>query len=330
MSGSTNNIVIAHQKREVRQELFKTINSNMDVENIDLTSDPVKVFEESNKKKTDIILLGSHFDQISGLDILYQIMTHNPKPVLMITEGTERDNEETVRAFSYGAIDFISTDLGEKEVIKMIEMASTKKFQNMIEGMENKVKLPDFSDKIIMIGSSTGGPTEVQKIVTNLDKDFPAPVIVVQHMSEEVTSLFAERMNKLSDLEIRQAKDEEKLEKGNIWIAPGNKDVEVNRHDEDFYLEVKEPIEDPTPNIDRAFISAAEAYGANTIGVILSGMGKDGAIGARFIKSKKGTVLIQNQKTSDVYGMGKHVEVQGDADEILPTKKIPENIAERV
>lgn len=320
-------VIIAHQNSQTRRELYSKIKSNKQIEVQELVSQPSKIFEAIENQKPDVLLLGIKFDKISGLDILNHIMRTSPTPTLMIGDETGRHKEEAVKAFSYGAVDFISTTQPDEEINKLIEMAAGAQVKRLVRQTEHKIETPDFSDKILVIGSSTGGPPEIEKILKTINQDFPAPIVIAQHMGSEFTPLFAKRLNKLTSLEVKEAENHEELEKGKVLIGPGDKDVEIKKSENKFYIETHPPQKGNNPSVDRLLESASKTYGANTVSVILSGMGDDGAIGASYVKSEGGKVIVQDEETSKVYGMPKQVKKQGHADEQKSLEKIPETIA---
>lgn len=320
-------VVIAHQDSQTRRKIYSQISEFEQIEIKELVSKPTQVFEAVEKNDPDLLLLGIKFDKISGLDILNHLMSSNPLPILMIGEETKQNKEEAVKAFSYGAVDFVSTSQKTEEIRKLIQMASESKMNKLVRNKQPKIDTPEISDKILVIGSSTGGPPEIERLLKTLDKEFPAPIVIAQHMGEKFTKLFAERLDDLSDLEVEEAGEKNVLKKGKVWIAPGDKDVEIKKSEDNPYIETRPPSEANTPSIDKLFKTASQVYGSNTVSIILSGMGEDGAIGASYIKSQNGTVITQDKETSKVYGMPKQVKQQGHSDTTLPLKEIPEEIA---
>ena len=319
--------VIAHHDSSVRRQFYNILEDSNRIEILQAVSDPTKLFEAVEEDDPDVLLIGLQFDRLSGLDLLDHIMRTDPTPTLMIGDESRRNKEEAVKAFSYGAVDFISPHQREEEILQLIKMAAGSRVKRLIREEKPEIESPDFSDKILVIGSSTGGPPEIERILKSLGDDFPAPIVVAQHMGEEFTSLFADRIDKLSDLKIREVSNEHELKEGEAWIGPGGKDVEIKKSDGKFFVETRTPTKGNTPSVDRLMKSASKVYGKNTLAVILSGMGDDGAIGASYVKSRGGKVLVQDKETSKVYGMPRHVKEQGHADEKLPIDRIPQSIA---
>jgi two-component system, chemotaxis family, protein-glutamate methylesterase/glutaminase len=181
-------------------------------------------------------------------------------------------------------------------------------------------------NKIVVIGSSTGGPKALETIFTNLSQDFTAPILIAQHLTKPFTSALAKRLTKAGSLLVYEVEDHQILESGYAYVIPG---------DSHFFLTAPGPrislipaLELPKPSVDMGLVSAAEHYGPGTIGVILTGMGDDGVQGARAVKQLGGKILVQDEASSTVYSMPKAVQIAGFADEVLPLGKIAKRLVE--
>ncbi|MFB6204217.1 MAG: chemotaxis protein CheB [Candidatus Nanohaloarchaea archaeon] len=320
-------VLVAHPDSDVRLEFSKKLDKFDSIEIVDKVRNPRNFFEEVRRSEPDVVILGSKFDTISGLDLLDRLMKTEPVPVLAITTEDELEQEEAVRALSYGAIDLVDPEESAEEIKGLIEIAAEAETTPYWEELETDIPEPsEDSEKVVVIGSSTGGPSALQFILKNLPEDLPAPVVISQHMSARYTRIFTQRVNKLCGLDLKEARDGERIEENKVYLAPGNKDMTVWRENGDLVLKLEEPVHEPTPSIDELFKSAAAAAGPNVIGVVLTGMGKDGVVGSRFIKAEGGTLIVQNRETSQIYGIGKHVVAQGDANKVLPLEDIPAEI----
>ena len=316
-------VLIAHKSHQVRREFATKISRINRIKVCSRVRNPSEFFEEVKTTDPDVILLGMKFDDISGLDLIDRLMATDPRPILVIEE---REDQETVKSFSYGAVDFISADQSEQDIKGLVELAS-KVDEFSWSSIDGKVPEPPFdTGKAITIGASTGGPGSVETIISNMPEDLPTPILVAQHMSEGYVEKFAKRLDDLGGLHVKKAEEGEKVEKGVVYISPADKDMLVVENGESVVIKLESPGGGESPSIDRLFTSVYEIYGGNTVTAVLSGMGKDGVLGARYLSSAGSTLIVQDDKTSAVYGIGSHVEEQGDADKVLPIEQIPGEI----
>lgn len=313
-------VMIAHRSHEVRSRLASKISRIGGINVSSRVRNPSEFFEKVEKTEPDVIMLGIRYDGVSGLDLIDRLMATEPTPVLVIEE---EENQETVKSFSYGAIDFVSAEEPVEDIKGLVELASNVT-QFSWSSIDEEVPEPPFdTGKAIVVGASTGGPGSVETIISNLPEDLPAPVFIAQHMSEGYIRKFAERLDNLGCLDVKEAENEEEAEKGTVYIGPAKKDFFVEEEGQEVSIRTEDSGDGETPSIDRLFTSVYEVYGGDAITVVLSGMGNDGVVGARYLSSAGSTLIVQDEKTSAVYGIGNHVVDQGDADKILPIDQIP-------
>jgi len=334
-----------------------------------LESDPmIKVIGTANNGKTaiykntelnpDVITLDIEMPILDGLSALQTIMETNPKPVIMMSVLTQHGAEATFKALDMGAVDFIpkpssvlSITVDEIGELLISKVKSVHKSNFRITKREypekddtltheahrkpepDKIFHPDFkSFKVVGIGTSTGGPAALINIFKEFPKNFPSPVLVVQHMPEGFTHAFAERLNSCSNLTVKEGENFDVVLPGHAYIAPGHSHMFLEKKGDELriLLSKGDKRSGHRPSIDVLFDSLAENIGHHTIGVIMTGMGKDGSEGILKIREKGGYTLAQDEKTSVVYGMNR-VAVENNAIvDIVPlnqiTKKIVENI----
>lgn len=316
----------------------------------------------------DIITLDIEMPIMNGLDALKEIMKVNPKPVIMMSVLTQHGAEATFKALEYGAVDFIPkpstmlsmsvTDISDlliskvksvaksginfdrerqAEIIKRSEVSVGKDSLKPVSEVSDTEKTildnkKSISDKIVCIGTSTGGPSALITVFRSLPENFPSPVVVVQHMPEGFTKAFADRLNGCSALEVKEAEDGDKLEPGKGFIAPGHSHVRIEKISGGLFIRLDkgEKVSGHRPSIDVMFKSLNEVSGNNLIAVIMTGMGRDGADGILSIRNSGGYTVAQNEDTSVVYGMNRvAVEIGGVIDEV-PLEQISKKIVEHL
>lgn len=309
----------------------------------------------------DVITMDIEMPIMNGLEALREIIRVNPKPVIMMSVLTQYGAEVTFKALEYGAVDFVPKpssvlsmspeELSAQLVAKVKAVAKSvirirpSRFENEKESPDNKdsfryeapLKMDSLSKggksgKLVGIGASTGGPSALMKVFSSLPDNFPAPVLVVQHMPEGFTKAFAERLNSSSSLEVKEAEDMDKVLPGCGYIAPGHSHIILERRSGDFLIRLSksEKVSGHRPSIDVMLSSIAENYTSELIGVIMTGMGRDGAEGISKIRQKGGYTVAQDEETSVVYGMNRvAVELGGVVDKV-PLEQISKKIVEHL
>ncbi len=327
-----------------------------------LEKDPeIKVIGTANNGKTalfknqeldpDVITMDIEMPILDGLATLKQIMSTKPKPVIMMSVLTQHGAEATFKALELGAVDFIpkpSTlmsmsveEIGELLVRKVKSVSRSKLNINRIEeekvkspasGSDTRTLLKTVSDKIVAIGTSTGGPSALINVFKKFPEKFPSPVLVVQHMPEGFTTAFSKRLNDSSNLEVKEAEDGDDVLPGHGYVAPGHSHMSVVKKGDNYKLKVfkGEKVSGHMPSIDVLFKSVAENAGNRSVGVIMTGMGKDGSEGLLKIKEKGGHTIAQNEETSVVYGMNRVAVEIGAVNEIVTLSEITDKIVKNI
>ena len=302
--------------------------------------------------KPDVMTLDIEMPGMNGLDVLRQVMAHNPLPILMVSSLTEEGAKETLMALELGAVDYIpkhlqgsvvnivtiQQDLIEKVVMahkvgpKLAQFGRQASREHPVSASLNLTGYSGRGHKMVAIGCSTGGPKALLEILPLFPKDFPGPILVVQHMPKFFVGPFAQRLDQLSQIEVREAVEGDVLKPGLALIAPGGVQLKVARRNT-LEVVVKlsgEPVTLHMPSVDVMMTSVAEVFPERVIGVILTGMGHDGMEGMAAIKKANGRTIAQDEATSVVYGMPKAVVDSGTADKIVPLEKIAGEIANMV
>lgn len=302
--------------------------------------------------KPDIITMDIHMPEMNGLEATEHIMAYNPTPILIVSSSIhEKDTELAFHAISAGALDVLEKpdpsiweDFAEvgKDLISKVKFLSEVKVITHIRGKgklkakkkeefkpksnlsDNRFKVSEESG-VVVIGASTGGPHALAKVLSKFSFKYPFPVVVAQHISEGFIGGLVSWLQNVSHLEIKEVSDGEELKSGTVYISAVEKHTSVVEPGE---IKQIEPIEDDyyRPSIDLLFSSAINVFGKNTLAVILTGMGSDGAKGAQKVNTLGGYVIAQDEKTSRVFGMPKSAIERKAVNEVLPVDKIGERL----
>jgi len=287
---------------------------------------------------------------MDGLTALQKIMNENPMPIIMVSSLTTEGAESTLKALDLGAMDFIPKDKSfasfgimkiEDQLISKIRsfakrktffrrpltarLATTKPVAPTIKKPAPKITS---KKKLVIIGTSTGGPQSLQKVIPMLPADLGVPVLIVQHMPPNFTKSLAQRLNSLSKLTVLEAQGKEQLEPNHVYIAKGGTHLKLKRVGANYYTEVgTEPSNTlHIPSVDVTAASVAETVGRDALGVIMTGMGSDGMKGLKLLQLKGGNVIAQDEPSCIVYGMPRAVVEAGFHDEVVPLTELFQRI----
>jgi len=282
----------------------------------------------------DIITMDIEMPKMDGLVAVQQIMAANPVPIVMVSALTQRDAELTLKGLEYGAIDYVhkpsgslslDIDIVKDELISKIKIASFSNV-NRVKSLVHEPLMGNIKNhnKIISLTASTGGPPAITEILKGLPADVP-PMLIVQHMPKGITRFFARRLSEVCKFRVKEAEEGDKIQGGLALIAPGGFHMMVTK-EKKIALTTEPPVNFVRPSGDVTMISSAEAYGSKNIGVILTGIGVDGAKGIKAIKEKGGFTIAQDEKTSVVYGMPKTAFETGCIDKVASLDSISKEI----
>ncbi|AXX15932.1 protein-glutamate methylesterase/protein-glutamine glutaminase [Leptospira borgpetersenii] len=338
-------VFIIDDSAVVRQVLAQILNQDPEIEIIGFASDPIFASEKLSSVWPDVFILDVEMPRMDGISFLKKIMSERPTPVIICSSLAEKESETAVLAMKLGAIDIIEKPkvglknfLEESEVLftDSVRAASASgariklhSFQNDSKLFENHKQIKaDFSkisttDKLIAIGTSTGGTQALEYILTQLNVHCPG-IVIVQHMPEKFTETFANRLNQICEIQIKEAKDGDRIQLGSAYIAPGNKHMEIYLSGAQFHVRVLDGplINRHRPSVDVLFNSVAKVAGKNAKGIIMTGMGNDGANGLLKMKQTGAFTIAQDETSCVVFGMPKEAILKGAVDTILPLSKI--------
>ncbi|AMG88801.1 protein-glutamate methylesterase/protein-glutamine glutaminase [Bordetella bronchiseptica] len=329
----------------VRGLMTEIINSHPDMEVVATAPDPLVARELIKKHNPDVLTLDVEMPRMDGLDFLEKLMRLRPMPVVMVSSLTERGGEITLRALELGAIDFVTKPkLGIRDglieysevIADKIRAASRARLRAPAPaGHAAPLRLRSpfaSSEKLVIVGASTGGTEAIREVLQPLPADSPA-ILITQHMPAGFTRSFAQRLDALCAVTVREASDGERVLPGHVYLAPGGEThMRLGRSGANYVigLQASEPVNRHRPSVDVLFHSAAEAAGGNAIGVILTGMGKDGAAGLLAMKRAGARTMAQDEASCVVFGMPREAIALGAADEVVPLADISERILTRL
>ncbi|MEO5688726.1 MAG: chemotaxis response regulator protein-glutamate methylesterase, partial [Burkholderiaceae bacterium] len=336
----------------VRSLLSAIINRQTDMECVGTAADPLIAREMIRTLNPDVITLDVEMPRMDGIDFLGKLMRLRPTPVVMVSTLTERGAEVTLKALELGAIDFVAKPkIGVADGLKQLADEITEKVRTASKARVSKPPSPSgtvagagapakaapqsigrlSTEKLIFIGASTGGTEATKEVLMNLPPDSPG-VVITQHMPPGFTKSYANRLDGLCKIRVKEATDGERVLPGHAYIAPGGFHLSVERSGANYIARVTdgEPVNRHKPSVEVLFESAARVVGQNALGIMLTGMGADGARAMRTMKDAGSYNVCQDEATCVVFGMPREAIAAGAANEVLPLTKIAQHVIDRL
>ena len=341
-------VLVVDDSAVVRLVLTELLTSDPQIEVMGTAADPIFALEKMQKDWPDVIVLDVEMPRMDGITFLRKIMSERPTPVVICSTLTEKGAETTMQAMSAGAVDIITKPkIGLKqflndaiaEITRAVKAAAGANVKRLAAAPAATIKpklsadailapaghqaMAETTDRVIAIGTSTGGTQALEVVLTALPRVCPG-IVIVQHMPEKFTAAFAARLNGICEIEVREAQNGDRVIPGRALIAPGGKHMLLKRSGAQYIAEV---IDGPVvnrhrPSVDVLFRSVAKCAGKNAIGIIMTGMGDDGAAGLLEMKQAGARTVAQDEATCVVYGMPKEAVKRGAADKIIPLESI--------
>jgi two-component system, chemotaxis family, protein-glutamate methylesterase/glutaminase len=335
-------VLIVDDSALIRSVMSEIVNSQDDMEVVGAAPDPLVAREMIKQTNPDVLTLDVEMPKMDGLDFLEKLMRLRPMPVLMVSSLTERGSEITMRALELGAVDFvtkpkISILSGMREYTDMItdkiRAAAKARIKARVlpkAGEQGAAPLPALrnpltsSEKLIIIGASTGGTEAIREFLMQMPSDCPG-ILITQHMPEGFTRSFAKRLDSLCKISVQEAAGGERVLPGHAYIAPGHSHLLLARSGANYVtkIEQSEPVNRHRPSVDVLFRSAAQCAGKNAVGVILTGMGKDGALGMLEMKNAGAYNFAQDEASCVVFGMPREAIAVGASHEVGALSALP-------
>ncbi len=339
-------VMVVDDSAVVRQNLTEILTKDPMVGEIMTASDPIFAMQKMQTTWPDVIVLDIEMPRMDGISFLKKIMTERPTPVIICSSLTMEGAATTMEAISSGAVEIITKpklnvggflEESAESFLHIIRAASQSRVGKLvshhqkIEQVQTKhVAGPTLTAttwKLVAIGTSTGGTNALEAILTELPPLSP-PIVIVQHMPEKFTEQFAKRLNSICQIEVKEARSGDEMIPGRALIAPGNRHLTVRMSGARFYADVKDgpTVNRHRPSVDVLFRSVAKQVGPNAIGIIMTGMGDDGARGLLEMKNAGAYTAAQDEASSVVFGMPKEAILLGATESVLPLRKIAAEI----
>lgn len=344
-------VLVVDDSAFMRKSLTLMLESDPGIQVIATARNGQEGYDQAMKLKPNIITLDIEMPVMDGLTALKKIMTDCPTPVLMVSSITTEGAQATLKALELGAVDFISKEMSYVSVniakIKEDLIAKVKEIvrQKILKERLRRIRassttissrktisyshdIPRIGFRAVAIGISTGGPFTLQKVLPMIKGKLNVPIFIVQHMPPKFTKSLADRLNILSQLEVKEAENGEIVKPDTVYFAPGGLHMKLKTVGSEVQIDItREPVDSlHRPSVDVMMNSVLEVYGKTMLGVIMTGMGKDGLEAIKNLKTLGGYSIAQDEESCVVYGMPKAIVDGGFADAILPAEKIPELI----
>jgi len=339
-------VLIVDDSAMVRQTLSDLLSSDPDIEVIGTATDPYNASEKIEQQIPDVITLDVEMPKMDGITFLKKIMEQRPIPVVICSSLVGKGTETAMKALEYGAVDIITKPkLGTKQFLEesriyICDAVKAAALVNVKKHSESRLVQPKLSadailaksknnsmvettEKVVVVGASTGGTEALRVFLEAFPLDSPG-IVIVQHMPENFTTAFANRLDTYCRITVKEAENRDSVIRGRALIAPGNHHLLLKRDGARYYVEVKDGplVSRHRPSVDVLFRSAARYAGKNAVGVIMTGMGDDGAKGMLEMKEAGSFNIAQDEKTCVVYGMPHEAVKAGGVDKIMPLNEI--------
>ncbi|MBN2008495.1 chemotaxis response regulator protein-glutamate methylesterase [candidate division KSB1 bacterium] len=340
-------VLVVDDSAVVRQVLTEELSKFEDIDVVGSAIDPYMAREKIIQLKPDVITLDIEMPRMDGLSFLRKLMKHHPLPVVVVSSLTPQNSETAVKALALGAVEIVSKPGSQfsvpdvaKSLVRAVRAAAsanvTKRDSSPDQSKSAIMSLnANFSltttHKVVAIGASTGGTIAIENVLRGFPANCPG-IVIVQHMPEFFTASFAERLNKISAMEVREAKEGDYITPGLVLIAPGNYHMLVGKSGARYYVRLKQgpAVHHQRPSVDVLFQSVAKNVGQNAIGVILTGMGADGAKGMLEMHDAGAYTIAQDEKSCIVFGMPKEAIKMGGVDKIVSLENVASNVLQQV
>lgn len=340
-------VMIVDDSAVVRQVLSSALAEDPAIEVIGVASDPVFALEKMNRNWPDVIVLDVEMPRMDGITFLKRLMVEHPTPVVICSTLTEKGAETTMQALAAGAVSIVTKPkVGLKQFLQddsasLIAAVKGAAHANLRRLVPSSATTPakltadailpaahhamaETTDRVVAIGTSTGGTQALEAVLIQLPRVCPG-IVIVQHMPEKFTGAFSARLDSICQVDVREARNGDRVLAGRALIAPGGRHMLLKRNGAQYHVEIVDgpPVSRHRPSVDVLFRSVARCAGRNALGIIMTGMGDDGARGMKEMHDMGARTLAQDEESSVVYGMPKEAVKLGAVDRSVPLAAIP-------
>ncbi len=333
-------VLVVDDSAVVRQTLERELARDAEIEIVGTAADPYVARDKIVALKPDVLTLDIEMPRMDGLTFLRKLMAYYPLPVIIVSSMSHAGSQVALEAIQSGAVDVLAKPGAAYTVGDMaielrsrvkaaarVNMAVLRASAQTAVSAHKPLALTKTTNKVVIMGASTGGTQAIEAVLRALPRNSPG-VVIVQHMPVGFTKAFAERLNGICAMEVREAVNGDSVINGRVLIAPGNAHMLIKRSGAQYYVEVKDgpPVNHHRPSVEVLFQSASQYVGANAIGVMLTGMGADGAQAMKKMHDAGAVTICQDEKSCIVFGMPRAAIEAGAADHVLPLDEIPARI----
>jgi two-component system, chemotaxis family, protein-glutamate methylesterase/glutaminase len=334
-------VLIVDDSAFVRKTLQEELSKHDDIQIVGTAGDPYVARDKIAELRPDVLTLDLEMPRMDGLTFLARLMKHYPLPVVVVSSLAPENSAAALKAFELGAVEVVSkpgsqysvpTDPGNlARAIRAAACSRISKRPDTVQPSGATIQSPfanlESTHKVLAIGASTGGTQAIEVVLRELPPTTPGTVIV-QHMPEQFTKAFADRLNKICAMEVREARDHDSVVPGVALVAPGNRHMVLQRSGSLYQVQIKDgpPVYHQRPSVDVLFHSVARNAGVNAVGVILTGMGADGARGLLAMREQGARTIAQDESSCVVYGMPKEAVKLGAADQVVPLDRVAKTL----
>jgi two-component system chemotaxis response regulator CheB len=336
-------VMVVDDSAVVRQVISGALAKERSIEVLAAVADPIFAMQRMRSNWPDVIVLDVEMPRMDGITFLRKIMSERPTPVVICSTLTAAGAETTMQALAAGAVTIVTKPkIGVRnflldasaDLVEAVKVASRANLRNLrpavpVErAVPSTAALKETTERVVALGTSTGGTQALELVLAALPRSSPG-IVVVQHMPEKFTAAFSERLDHLCEIEVKEAQDNDRVLPGHALIAPGGKQMTLKRSGALYYVEVRSapPVNRHCPSVDVLFRSVAKHAGRNALGVIMTGMGHDGARGLLEMHEAGARTVAQDEASCVVFGMPKEAIKLGGAEKVLPLHAIPAEIS---
>ncbi|MES9994148.1 MAG: chemotaxis response regulator protein-glutamate methylesterase [Candidatus Thiodiazotropha sp.] len=344
--GARLKVLIVDDSAFFRNRISAALSQADDIEIVGMASDGREAIERTRQLKPDVITMDVEMPIVDGISAVRTIMSEMPTRILMFSALTKEGARETLDALDAGAMDFLPKDMNNlgsgveeanRQLLERVRAVGNSRLagvRSMVGGYRPQLSRAASSPQarsrkagrleLLAIGASTGGPVALRQVLSALPRHYPLPVVVAVHMPGSFTGAYAERLNNVCSIKVKEAVDRDRLTPGECLVAPGGKQMQVERGPSSYHVRITDPLPGQIyhPSVDMMLASVAQAYKDKALGVILTGMGADGLQGARQLKQAGSDLWSQDQQSCVVYGMPQAVEKAGLSNRVLSLDEI--------